>query len=120
MRLVGRSPPGPARSRTDPAGSGGKMRTATKRETKRTDESAAPVADTAQGFDRLLVALRQAGGAEVEMPTLGDLEVVARVRGLPVLRHRPADDAGWTHYLVMDGANRLAFRYNERNRDASS
>lgn len=75
-------------------------------------------ADTEQGFDVVLAHLRQAGGVEIEMSTLDDLRSVGRVRSLPVLRHRPDDEAGWTHYLVLDGANRLAFRFTERARPA--
>lgn len=73
-------------------------------------------AEAAQGFEAILMKFRQAGGLEIEMASLDDLATVARVRGLPVLRHPSPDGGGWVYYLVLDGAGRLAFRYTERTR----
>ena len=81
------------------------------------EKSADPaLAETTEGFDGLLQTFRRLGGQEIEMATLNDLSTVARVRGLPVLKHDSRDSAGWVHYLVLDGAGRLAFRYSERTR----
>ncbi len=90
-----------------------------KRASRAEKQAPSSFADVAQGFSRLLASLYQAGGSEVEMRSLEDLEVVARVRSLPVLRYRAEDEGGWTYYLVLDGAGRLAYRYNERARGAT-
>ncbi len=79
----------------------------------------ATIADVVEGFSRLLASLYQAGGSEVEVRSLEDLAAVARVRSLPILRYRAEDEGGWTYYLVLDGAGRLAYRFNARARVAA-
>ena len=73
-------------------------------------------AETAEGFEGLLGSFRQAGGQEIEMATLHDLVMVARTRSLPLLRHSSDSSGGWTYFLVLDGAGRIAYRFNERRR----
>ena len=81
---------------------------------RRVSRSEPEVAEVARGFDSLLVQFRHAGGQEIDMASLDDLALVARVRGLPLLRHQSEDGGGWVAYLVLDGAGRLAFRFTER------
>ncbi|HYK93103.1 MAG TPA: hypothetical protein VEY07_03560 [Thermoplasmata archaeon] len=83
---------------------------------KREKPKGASYAETAEGFDGILQTFRHAGGQEIEMSSLNDLTLVANARGLPILKHDPRDGAGWVHYLVLDGAGRLAYRFIERAR----
>ena len=76
-------------------------------------------AETAEGFEGLLGSFRQAGGQEIEMASLNDLVMVARARSLPVLRHSADSTGGWTYFLVLDGAGKVAYRFNERRRPDS-
>jgi hypothetical protein len=88
-------------------------RTIVPRASKRSEPDAAEIA---QGFEAVLMNFRGGGGQEIELASLQDLEMVSRVRSLPILKHAPDGATGWVYYLVLDGANRLAYRVTVRKR----